>query len=185
MTLYKHAGLQFGLALLSFILWTAADSWLLLTGLNIAYALAIATALIAGITISTVLHEWSHWAGAAACGSSYRVIKKPGLFIYSFDFASNSLQQFNVMSMAGQAGSWVAVLSLYLAVPMDNPGRVMLVCAALGAAVYGGVIEWPVLRRAQSSREPLQELKKIDRSTLRQAGIYGLASGLSIWLLLS
>ncbi len=70
------------------------------------------------------------------------------------------------MSHAGQAGSWLAVLLLYLAVPMDTAGRVMLVCAAIGSAVFAGLIEWPVLRRTRLSGNPLLELARIDRAGL-------------------
>ncbi len=185
MTLGKHAGLQFGLALIGFTLWTAADSWYLLTGLAIANGLAVVTGALAGVLVSTVVHEWSHLAGAVLSGSAYKVPKKPGLFVYDFDFKNNSIRQFTIMSLAGQAGSWVAVIALYVLIPMDNPGRVMLVCAAVGSAVFGGVIEWPVLRRTRASGKPLEELGKIDNNAFKRGAGWGLASGLGLWLLLS
>ena len=86
MTLSKHASLQFGIALIGFTLWTAADSWYLLTGLPIASGLAVVTGALAGVLVSTVVHEWSHLAGAVLGGSAYKVPKKFGLYIYDFDF---------------------------------------------------------------------------------------------------
>jgi hypothetical protein len=185
MTLSKHAGLQFGLALIGFTLWTAADSWYLLTGLAIANGLAVVTAALAAVLVSTVVHEWSHLAGAVVSGSAYKVPKKPGLFVYEFDFEKNSVHQFKLMSLAGQAGSWATVIALYVLIPLDNPGRVMLVCAAIGSAVFGGVIEWPVIRRTQVSGKPLEELGKIDNRVFKRGAGWGLTSGLGLWLLLA
>lgn len=185
MTLGKHASLQIGIALIGFTLWTAADSWYLLTGLAIANGLAVVTAALAGVLVSTVVHEWSHLAGVVVSGSAYKVPNKFGLFVYDFDFENNSIRQFNIMSLAGQAGSWAAVIALYLLIPLDNPGRVMLVCAAIGSAVFGGVIEWPVIRRTQVSGKPLEELSKIDDNAFKRGATLGLASGLGLWLLLA
>jgi hypothetical protein len=185
MTLSKHASLQFGIALIGFTLWTAADSWYLLTGLPIASGLAVVTGALAGVLVATVVHEWSHLAGAVLGGSAYRVPKKFGLFVYDFDFENNSVRQFTIMSLAGQAGSWAAVIALCWLIPLDNPGRVMLVCAAIGSAVFGGVIEWPVIRRAQLSGKPLEELSKIDGGVFKRGAACGLASGLGLWLILA
>jgi hypothetical protein len=89
------------------------------------------------------------------------------------------------MSLAGQAGSWATVIALYVLIPLDNPGRVMLVCAAIGSAVFGGVIEWPVIRRTQVSGKPLEELGKIDNRVFKRGAGWGLTSGLGLWLLLA
>jgi hypothetical protein len=185
MTLYKHAGFQFGIALILFTLWAAADSWYLLTGFGISQALAVLTAALAGLAVSTVIHEWSHLAGAVVSGSKYRIPKKLGFFVYDFDFDKNSVPQFNVMSLSGQAGSLAAVFALYLFIPMDNAGRMMLVAAAVGSAVYGGLIEWPVIRRSQQSGKPFEELSKINGKVLIRCGRWGVASALGTWLLLA
>jgi hypothetical protein len=184
MTLYKHAALQIGLALLAFTMWTAADSWYLLTKLPLAEVLSVITAVIAGLTIGTVVHEWGHLAGAHWSSSSYAVAKKFGFFVYDFDFENNTMRQFNLMSLGGQLGSWLTIVALFLLIPMDNSGRVMLVGGAFGGAVFGGIIEWPVLRRAQESREPLQELKKIDRAIFKRSSQYAAISVLAFWLLM-
>ncbi len=183
MTLYKHAALQMGIALLVFTLWAAADSWYLLTGLAIASALAIITALLAGITLASIVHEWSHFAGARFSNSSYTIPKKTGTFVYDFDFDKNSLRQFNIMSCAGQIGSWATVIALLLLIPMDSSGRVMLVAGAVGSAVFAAMVEWPVLLRTQKSGKPLEELSKIDQQVLKRSGIGASASVLAIWLL--
>lgn len=181
--LAKHAALQFGIGLIAFTLWAAADSWYLLTELPIASGLSIVLAAIAGAAVSTVIHEWFHFGGAIVSGSAYSIPQKFGFFVYDFDYQKNSLQQFNIMSLAGQAGSWLTVFGLWWLIPMDNPGRIMLVCGAVGSAIFGGMIEWPVLRRAQLSGEPFAELSKIDAGVLKRSAMGGFGSGLALWLI--
>jgi hypothetical protein len=184
MPLYKHAGVQFGAALLAFTLWAAADSWYLLSGLNAAALLSLITALLAGLAVTTVVHEWAHYLGARYAKAQYKPAKRAGFFIFDYDFAANNLAQFRSMSLAGQFGSWLAVGLIYLSIPTDNPGRIMLLSAAIGAAIYAGYIELPVIRRAQLSGDPLAELSKIDTTVLRNAGVWGFASVLgAYWLL--
>ena len=184
MMIFKQAALQFGAAVLTLTLWAAADSWYTTTGLALAKGLSLLLAAIAGATLATVIHEWFHLAGIRLAGAAYRVPDKLGLFIYDYDFASNNLRQFNVMSIAGQLGSWVAVALLLWLVPADNAGRAMLASAALGSAVFAGLIELPPLWRAQTSGDPLAELSKIDARVLRSAGLGAGAALLTCWLLL-
>jgi len=185
MPVYRHAAVHFPLALVAFTLWAAADSWYLLTGLGIASVLSIITAIVAGTSVSLVIHEWLHFAGAAASGAAYKIPAKQGLFVFDFNYGENSLRQFNIMSWTGQAGSWLIVAALLLAIPLDNAGRVMLVAAAIGNAVFGAAIEWPVLRRAQASGDPLAELSKIDKDVLMRSFLMGVAAAVLFWLWVS
>lgn len=164
-------------------LWAAADASQAVTGLALSGLLSVGMAIVAAVVFSTVVHEWCHFLGAKFSGAAYTIPTTLGLFVFNFDFASNSLAQFYTMSRAGQAGSWLAVLLLYLAVPLDTAGRVMLVCAAIGSAVFAGLIEWPVLRRTRLSGNPLLELARIDRALLYRSA--AIASGLTLllWLL--
>lgn len=182
---YQHAGVQFAFALLAFTLWAAADSWYLLTELAVASGLAVITAIIAGATVSLVIHEWLHFAGAKAAGAAYKVPEKFGLFVFDFDYASNNLRQFNIMSWSGQLGSVVIVLGLLWLIPLDNSGRVVLVAAAVGNAAFGAAIEWPVLKRAQISGDPLAELSKIDTNVLMRSFLIGVGAGMAFWLFAS
>lgn len=185
LNLFKHAGVHFVAGISALSLWAGADAWYLTTGLALASFLAISAAIIAGVVVATLIHEWFHFAGAVLSGSSYRIPRKIGVFVYSFDYQSNSLAQFNVMSLAGQLGSWLAVIGLFILVPMDNPGRWMLLAAAIGSAVFGGVIEWPVLMRTRSSGKPLEELEKITPAVFNRSLLIGTGSGLLAWYTLS
>ena len=183
--IYKHFAAQFGVALLLFTLWAATDTWFLVTGFGIANALSIVVAAITGAILTTVVHEWSHFAGARLAGATYTVPKRFGLFVYDYDFDQNSMRQFNIMSVAGQLGSWATVIGLWSALPMDTPGRVMLVGGPVTSAIFAGMVELPVLRRAQRSGDPLAELSKIDFRVLRRSALGGISGGLLLWYLAS
>jgi hypothetical protein len=179
--IFKHAAAHLGAALLLFTLWAASDSWYLLTGLSVANALCVVLAVVTGALITTLVHEWAHLLGARLAGAAYRIPGKYGLFVYDFDFEKNNLRQFNAMSLAGQAGSWVTVFAFWSVLPMDTPGRVMLVGGAVASAIFAGLVELPVLKRVQSSGNPLAELSLIDTGVLRRSAAGGLAAGLLVW----
>ncbi len=179
--IYKHAALQFGLALVAFSMWAAADSWYLLTGLPLASGLSILTGALAGLAVATVIHEWSHFLGARLAGASYKIPKKFGFFVFDYDFPSNNLSQFNWMSLGGQLGSLATILLLFFSVPLDNPGRAMLLAAAVGSAVFGGMIEWPVIKRSQASGEPMAELSQVTPQVLQRSAVTGIVATLGLW----
>lgn len=183
--LFMHALTHFLIATMVLALWAAADSWYLLTELALANVLSIATAAVAGVVISTLIHEWFHYAGAKFSGSSYKIPAKRGLFVYDFDFKNSSEAQFNIMSYAGQLGSIVSVILLFMLVPTDNSGRAMLIAGAIGATIFGGSIEWPVLMRVKKSHQPLQELSKITPAVFKRSLLSGTGGGALAWLLLS
>jgi hypothetical protein len=179
--IYKHAGVHVAVALLLLSLWAATDAWYLITGFGIANALCVVMAAVTGAIITTLVHEWAHFLGAKGASADYKVPTRFGLFVYDYDYSSNNLRQFNTMSLAGQAGSWLVVFGFWLALPMDTPGRVMLVGGAVASAVFAGLIELPVLRRSQSSGDPLAELSKIDAGVLKRSALGGFTAGLLVW----
>lgn len=183
--IYKHAAMHLGVALALFTLWAATDTWYLITGFGIAKALYLTVAAITGAVLTTLIHEWSHFLGARLAGARHAVPDRFGLFVYDFNFDANSLHHFNVMSIAGQIGSWASVLFLWNALPMDTPGRVMLVGGAVASAIFAGMIELPVLKRSQASEDPLGELAKIDLRVLRRSALGGISGGLLFWYVMS
>ena len=68
---------------------------------------------------------------------------------------------------------------------MDTTGRVMLVAGAVASAIFAGMIELPVLRRAQVSGDPMGELAKIDFGVLRRSALGGISGGLLLWYLMT
>ena len=174
--LAKHGIIHFTVIMIALSLWAATDAWFLLTGLPLATFLSVVTGALAGLVATTLIHEWFHFAGARVSGSSYRIPEKTGVFVYDYNYGANSIRQFNMMSLAGQLGSVLAVLALDSMLTLDNPGRLMLVAGAIASAVFGGFIEWPVLVRAQKSHDPLAELEKINPATLGR-GLFAASGG--------
>jgi hypothetical protein len=164
-------------------LFAAADSWYIVTGLGIASLLCMITAILAGITIATLVHEWFHYLGARYCGAHFDIPARQGLFIYDWDFTSNSVRQFLIMSIAGSVGGFLAVILLWNAVPADSWGRAMLRGAAVASIIYAALIEWPVIRRIRSGGDPLTELSKIDKPLLTRSFIFAGGAGIVMTLL--
>ena len=179
----KLFSVHFVLGIGALAMWAAADAWQQVTQLPAAAFLSVSAAIVAGVVVPTLIHEWFHYLGAKFSGATYTIPDKLVLFVFNFDFKKNSLQQFMTMSWAGQAGSWVAIVLLWLAVPMDTAGRSMLVCAAVGSAVFAGTIEWPVIMRARASGNPLLELSRLNRAGINRCGGMGIAAALLLWLI--
>jgi len=123
MRLAKLMGTHVLVFLVALSLFAAADSWSTITGLGIATLLSVITGALAGITISTLVHEWFHYAGARYAGAAFDIPSRQGLFLYDWDFSSNSLRQFLIMSVAGSVGGFVAVILMWNAVPADTWGN--------------------------------------------------------------
>ena len=46
-------------------IWAAADAWYVSTGLWFAQVVAIGDAIVVGLIIASLFHEWGHYAGSA------------------------------------------------------------------------------------------------------------------------
>jgi hypothetical protein len=167
--LAKLGGTHALVVVLALSLFAAADSWNTVTGLGIAGFLCVVTGALAGVTIATLVHEWFHLVGARYSGAKYDIPSRQGLFVYEWDFDTNSARQFLVMSVAGSVGGLLSVLILWYAVPADSWGRAALRGAAIAGVIYAAWIEWPVIRRTRISGDPLSELLKIDKSLLTRS----------------
>lgn len=177
LALTKHAAIHLLLWVLVFSLYAAADSWYLLTKLGLALLLSVVTGLLAGITTTTLVHEWFHLLGAWRSGGAYSIPAKPGLFVYDWKFADNTVGQFNIMSVAGSVGGAIALLLLWYALPVPNPGRAAVLAGAAASFAFAGAIEWPVLARTRHSRDPLAELSKITPPVLLRSLLVGVVVG--------
>lgn len=182
--LARLAGIQALVALLALSVFAAADSWNAVTGLGLAGGLCIIAGIVAGITLTTLVHEWFHLLGARFSGGSYEIPTRTGLFLYDWDYANNSVRQFFIMSIAGSVGGALTVILLWNAVPADSWGRAALQGAAIGSFVFAACIEWPVLRRTRTSGEPLVELSKIDQGVLSRSFFIASVAGLVMTVIL-
>lgn len=150
-------------------LFAAADSWSTITGLKIATVLCVVAGALAGITMTTLVHEWFHYLGARYSDASYDIPEKRGLFLYNWDFSNNSVRQFVTMSIAGTIGGILALFMLWASVPGDSWGRAALHGGAIASVVFAAFIEWPVIRRVRISRDPLAEMSTIDQQVLTRS----------------
>ena len=182
--LAKLMGIQALIGVLALSLFAAADSWSTVTGLGLAGGLCVITGIVAGITLTTLVHEWFHFLGARFSNASYDIPTRKGLFLYDWDYSQNSVRQFFIMSIAGSVGGALAVLFLLNAVPADSWGRAALQGAAIGSFAFAASVEWPVLWRTRISREPLAELSKIDQGVLSRSFIIAIVTGRVITLML-
>ena len=162
----------------------AASSWHALSNAPLAAGISVVAGLLAGAIITTLVHEWFHYAGALAVRGHCHPVRRLNLFAFDWDFNRNTRGQFLVMSYAGTLGSIVAIALLYATLAAPTPGGVALLAAAFGSLAFAGVIEWPVLARVHAGGDPLGELSKISpRVLLLSAAISLLTALLTAWIL--
>ncbi|MDO8863216.1 hypothetical protein Q6D67_16035 [Haliea sp. E1-2-M8] len=165
-------------------LFSAADSWYALSNRPLVAALSVASGLIAGAIVTTLVHEWFHFAGAFAVRGHCNHVKRVNLFAFEWNFKRNSRGQFLTMSYAGTLGSVVAIAVFLATIPIDAPGPVALLAAAFGSLAFAGAIEWPVLARVHAGGDPLTELSRITPKVLLLSAATSLLTVLvAAWLL--
>ena len=178
--LARQAGTHGLVWLVAMSLFAAADSWSTLTGLGLASLLCVITGVVAGVTTSTLIHEWFHYLGAWLSGGVYDISDRRGLFVYDWNFSRSSLRQFFIMSIAGSVGGVFAIVLLWTSVPADTLGRAALRGGAIASFVFAAAIEWPVLRRTRVSGDPLAELAKIDQRVLSCSFVLAVTAGVGM-----
>lgn len=183
--LRKIASYHFAAAMAALTLWGVGELWAANTELAIAEFTAIANALIAGMVLAFLTHEWGHFSGARLSGALSPVLKEPvSFFMFNFKFEHNNTRQFIWMSIGGPAGNWLLVLLLFILVPIDNPARAMLLATTIGVAINVSVFELPVIKRTLTGGDPKKELQvQLESNMLAMGRNTGIASGALLWLL--
>ena len=130
-----------------------ASLWWLASGASAgAGPLADLSGLVAGVALGVCalpLHEWGHFAGAAATRSAMRPAE--GLrrvFAFSFDSRANSLRQFLAMTFGGWAGTAAAVWVAYAVLPPELLATRVARGMALLSVLLVVMTEIPLLARA-------------------------------------
>ena len=183
----KAVGTIHGTAVVAALtLFGAAHTWASVSGWPLATVTGVAAALIAGVVISAIAHEWGHFAGSALSGSRYKVARKPFnyFFMFSFDTPANTTRQALWLSWGGQAGSWGVFVAILALVPMDSWASAALAATLLGQALNASIFEFPVIFRTRQSGEFEQELAR----RLESPGVVrmpGLIAGLIFFALLT
>ena len=159
--LSKHAFLHFALIFIAFSFFFIITSFWFLNVPHIQNILANFAAIFLGVVTAAIFHEWSHLIGARIGSSAYTIPRKSGVFIFEWDFAKNNVGKFYIMSVSGSIGGLLSVFLLSKALPATSLeyNNTVLV-SAFSAFVFGAAIEWPVLYRTLSSKDPYTELEK-------------------------
>ena len=178
------AALHFVVVMGALTLWGAADAWAVTSGWGLAWAVAIANAIIAGYIIASTLHEWGHYAGARLSGSFAPVAAKPVryFFMFNFSFEKNDKRQFLAMSLGGIVVPWLLVALTALLVPLDNASRAMLLAVFVTRAVQISLFEVPVVSRTYRGGEPRAELGRQLKAGFRTSRYAGVVAGALVWL---
>jgi len=103
------------------------------------------TGLMLGVC-AYLAHEWSHYLGAVAMGSTVRTGENLASgFLFSFDAESNTLASFVVMSLAGFVATAAVVFAYYAFLPDAYLASRVARGGALFLAFLGIVLELPLL----------------------------------------
>ncbi len=158
--LKKHAAIYGVAAVASLTLYGAAHTWATSSGLSIALATGVAAAFIAGMVLSSIFHEWGHYAGAALSGSTIKIADAPSdyYFFLGFNPKKNSPRQALWMTWGGLTGSWLLVIGVLTLVPLNSWMSAVLLATAVGRAVNASYFEMPIAWRTQQGDDFKQAL---------------------------
>ena len=160
-------------------LWAAADTWYAVTGFGLAATVSVLNGILAGGAISGLLHEWGHFIGARMSGGTAPLAPARGFLpLFNFDFEKSEVSHFQAMSVGGNIPTWGFALLLAWALPLDAPGRIAIVSAAVGFAIFASVVEFPVISRVSGGMPPAESLGKISSETLKTGAISGAVAAL-------
>ena len=166
-------------------LFAAADTWHSLTGTALSGALSIVDGLLVGVLLTALLHEWGHFAGARLSGGRAPLRPVKGFLpLFDFDYANNTRQHFQGMSIGGNVAHWLVVVVLLLGLPLASVGQIAIVSSAFGFAIFASSIEFPVIRHVARGKSGLEALAKIPKDFLRRNGTYGVIAALLAFLVL-
>ena len=184
--LMKIAQYHFAAAMAALTLYGAGDIWAASTGLALAQFVSVANALIAGVVLAYLSHEWGHFTGARLSGAISPVLKEPrSFFMFNFDMKQNDTPQFLSMSMGGPGANWLLVILMVALLPLATAGQAMLVATVAGVAISVSLFEIPIIRRVRAGGEPLAELQdQLGRGVLTTSRNLGILSGAVLWILL-
>jgi len=158
--LKKHAAVYGIAAVASLTLFGAAHTWAVSSGWSLAVGTGIAAAFIAGMVLSSIFHEWGHYAGAALSGSKIKIADQPSdyYFFLGFNPKKNSKRQALWMTWGGLSGSWLLVVGVIVLVPMNSWISAVLLATVVGRAVNASYFEMPIAWRTQQGHDFKQAL---------------------------
>ncbi len=170
------------IALAALALFGATDAWHVTSGLGFATVLSVVVGIVVGVSLGSLAHEWGHFAGARWSGGIAPTKPITSLFpIFNLDLVRSGDGPFRAMSIGGNVAHWLVVVVLALALPLDAPGRVALVSAAFGFAVFASTTELPVIRRSYAGATPIESFRGLTGEVLKRNQWIGAAAGLALF----
>jgi hypothetical protein len=145
-----------------------------------------AWAVLCGLGLSHIIHEWCHYAGAVIAGATVTVKARVHPLFFDFEFPENTRQQFLCLSLGGLVGNFL-LLALVVFYPAANSIALTgLLAAILGQLVFVLMLELPVSLEVMRGKDPLEALTEHFGQGgplfLRAAG-GGIATGVLVFLL--
>ena len=171
------------LAAALFSLFAAADTWYILTGSGFAGVLSVLDGLVVGAGVTALAHEWGHYSGARWTGADLP-LKSVSSFpqVFGFDYMQCEPRHFMGLSVGGNVDHWLMVVLIAVFVPLGTVGQVALLSGAVGFAVFGSTVEFPVIARARQGASPLESLSVIHSNFVQRNGAMGLAAAALVFL---
>lgn len=166
-------------------LFAAADLWRASTGLALAGMLSVVDGLLVGLATGALVHEWGHYIGARLAGAAAPLRPMKGMLpLFDFDYAASKPNEFMGLSIGGNVGHWLVVVLFAVALPLDSPGQVALVSAAMGFAVFSSSVEFPVILRAWEGGTAIESLGVIPKDFVRRYGRFALLATAATFVIL-
>ena len=161
-------------------LWAAADTWYAVTGLWLAQVIAVGDAILVGLLLASLFHEWGHYSGAiAANAKACRVEPQLGSFFrFDFDYQENDHRQFHWMTYGGHIFHWGILIILLIALPLDSLSRIALVGSVFGFIVFATFIEYNIVKDTWAGADPGERLQQLTAKDFQQAMMAGGLAGL-------
>ena len=174
--LLKDLALVFG----ALSLWAAADTWYTVTGLWLAQLVAVGDAIVVGLLLAGLFHEWGHYTGSAVAGASVRRVSSTGfsLLRFNFDYDQNDHRQFHWMTYGGHIFHWAILILLLLSLPLDSLGRIALVSSVFGFIVFASFIEYNIVKDTWAGVDPKTRLEALTTADFQRSAMIGGLGGL-------
>jgi len=174
-----------GIALAALSLFAAADAWHAVSGLGFAAVLSVLDAVVVGVVLGSLAHEWGHFAGARLSGGIAPTRGLRSLFpIFDLDLQKSDPSSFRAMSVAGNVGHWAVVLAVLAFLPFDSPAQTALLASTFGFAVAASTTEFPIIGRAFSGASPVESFRGLTGAKLRRDRWIGAAAGVLLFAIL-
>jgi hypothetical protein len=133
-------------------------SWEQQAGGGIARFVTAAWAVLCGLALSHIVHEWCHYAGAAIARSAVTVKSRVHPLFFDFEFPENTRLQFLCLSLGGLVGNFLLLALVVFYPATSSIALTGLLAAIVGQLVFVLMLELPVSLEVMTGKDPLEAL---------------------------